>query len=48
VAERFVRQTDGVSWQAENFAQWVEPLAACPWATGRPTVGVGEYPDFTR
>jgi hypothetical protein len=48
VAERFVSQTYGVSWQAKNFAHWVEPLAACPWATGRPIVRVGEYPDFTR
>ena len=46
VAERFVRQTCGVSWRAGNFAHWVKPLSAIPEAAGRPAVAVGEYPDF--
>jgi hypothetical protein len=47
VAERFVWQTYGMSWQAKNFAHWVEPLACCPWAAARPAVAVGEFPDLT-
>ena len=46
VAERFVQQTFGESWRTWNFAHWVEPLSKCPWAVGRPSVGVGEFPEF--
>ncbi|QDU19852.1 hypothetical protein [Urbifossiella limnaea] len=44
VAELFVRELGGGSWQAGGFAHWVEPLGACPWAVGRPRVAVGQFP----
>jgi hypothetical protein len=47
VAERFVQRACGVSWRSGNFAHWVQPLTACPWAVGRPPVAVGKFPDFT-
>jgi hypothetical protein len=46
IAERFVRERGGESWRGGNFAHWVEPLSACPWAVGRPAVAVGQFPDF--
>jgi hypothetical protein len=46
VAERFVQQSCGESWRAGNFAHWVEPLSACPWAVGRPAITVGQFPEF--
>lgn len=47
VAERFAKQACGESWRAGNFARWVEPLSACPWAVHRETVRVGQFPDFS-
>src|SRR5262249_44024834 len=46
VAEGSVQQTCEVSWRAGNFAHWVEPLSECPWAVGRPPIGVGQFPEF--
>lgn len=46
VAERFVRELGSGSWRAGKFAHWVEPLSVCPWATGRPPVVVGHFPEF--
>jgi hypothetical protein len=46
VAERFVGQVGGPSWRAGGYAHWVEPLSACPWAVGRPSVALGQLPEF--
>ena len=46
VAEVVLWSLGGGSWRAGGFAHWVEPLAACPWAGGRPPVAVGQFPEF--
>ena len=46
VAERFVQELRGGSWRAGNFAHWIEPLSACPWASVRPPVAEGQFPEF--
>ena len=46
VAERFVRELGGESWQNGEFAYWVEPQSACSWAVGRPPVAIGQFPEF--
>jgi hypothetical protein len=44
IAERFVRGLGGGSWRDGNFAHWVKPLSACPWATGN-AAGLPLAPD---
>ena len=46
VAERFVQTLGGKSWRAGKFAYWVDPLSQCQWASRRPPIAVGEFPDF--
>lgn len=46
IAEQYVRRVCGESWRAGEFAFWVESPTECPWAVGRPSVVVGQLPDF--
>ena len=49
IAEQFVCALGAKqSWRSGNFARWVEPLAACPWATGKEVVAIGQIPDFSK